>query len=60
MTEKYMDEVMGVDYDYFRCGGCNKRKSIEIMIFDGMGGRFCSKECMKRGNKSLTSYNVKS
>lgn len=49
-TEDYDEEMM------FICNGCRKKKRIEGMLFDGLGGRFCSKDCMKKGNKSLEDF----
>lgn len=49
--EGELDDLMG-----FRCDYCKEDEHIENAVFDGRGGRFCSKECMKKGNKSLKDF----
>jgi hypothetical protein len=56
MTEKYFDE--DEDSDIYHCAFCNYECDFETQppLFDGMGGRFCSMECMRKGNKTLEVY----
>ena len=40
----------------FKCPTCKKVYPYQNSYFDGVGGKYCSKECSKKGSKSINDF----